>query len=415
MKRMFFILLVLSTFLTTQAQDKKWQKILQTYRNKDYAQAIELSNKYLKKSTQNPGVYYVLGLSNFFSALENKTEPDLYRIKRVVNYIHTAQLKDRDSSYYKIFANDLQILSDSLEHWAEKHYNDDPDKAKYYAQSIIFLFKDTTEIFHKLYPKPKPKPAPDKDNTGILAKNQTVNQTDARGLRQGLWIAKYPNGNIKYMIYFKDGHPAGLYKRYYPNGQLLVEMHFTPDGRRASAIFYDDQGNRIAMGYYYEQKRDSLWQFLVNDSIVLKEVMYHRGKKNGFERIYSYYYYPNLLKERYYKNGVLDSVAVDYYYDGTPKAIMYYKNGELDGPYQLLYYGGKVKIKGQYVNGYMEGDWLFYNPDGSVDTIKYHHGQPVNVNQTEAELKLQQALENAKGKYPEPDEMFRKQFGLEEW
>lgn len=413
MSKSIAILLAFIMTFTTFAQDKKWDKILNSYKNQNYQQALQLSEKYIAKKITNPGPYYVIGLSYFNLNKTQHPKTILPKIKNAVNYIHTALIKDRDSTYYKLFASDLKTFQDSLEHWATALYPKQKQTATYYAQSLIFLFKDTTEIYRKIYP-PKPNnPASVAADNSLLPKNTAINQTDQQGRRQGLWIAKYPNGNIKYEIYFKDGHPAGLYKRYYSTGALLVEMKFDPSGHRASATFYDMDGNRIAKGYYYDQKRDSLWQFFINDSIVLKEVMYHKGVKDGFERIYSPNYYPNLLQERYYKNGVLDSVAVDYYFDGTPKSIMFYKNGKLNGPFQLYYYGGGVKIKGQYKNDYMEGVWEFHNPDGTVDTVRYHLGQNVDKKQTEAETKIIKAMEQAKGKIPEPEELFKKQFGLQ--
>jgi antitoxin component YwqK of YwqJK toxin-antitoxin module len=357
----------------------------------------------------------VLALCNFKAAAQQHEPVKQYAYSRkAVNYLHNAMRKDKDSSYLKLFLQDINVFHDSLKNWAQKYYLSDKQKSQYYAQSLIFLFKDTTDTYRKLFPQ-KPRKITVNNQNSIIPQNQALNQTDALGRRQGLWVARYPNGKLKYMIYFKDGHPAGIFKRYYPNGQLLVEMKYDQNGKHAFATFYDEDGHKIATGYYYGQLRDSLWRFYINDTIVIKEVMYYRGKKNGFERIYSYYYYPNLLKERYYKNGQLDSVAVDYYYDGTPKAIMFYKNGTLDGPYQVFYYTGQLKIKGQYKNGYMEGLWEFHNPDGSIDTIRYHLGEPVNFNETEAETKILKAMESAKGKYPEPEELFRKQFGLEEW
>ncbi len=413
MSKSLAVILALLLSINTFAQDKKWDKILKNYQNHNYQQAIELSEKYITKKISNPGPYYVIGLSYFNLTHNLPAKTKQPRIKKAINYIHTGLIKDKDSTYYKLFASDLKQFKDSLQHWAETLYPKDKLTAGFYAQSIIYLFKDTTQIYRKIYP-PKPnKPTSISANNPLIPQNTKINQTDARGQRQGLWIARYPNGNIKYEINFKNGHPIGLYRRYYPSGALLVEMKFDPTGHRAVATFYDMDGHRIAKGYYLDQKRDSIWQFFINDSIVLKEVMYKNGKKNGFERIYSPNYYPNLLQERYYKNGVLDSVAVDYYYDGTPKSIMFYKNGKLDGPFQLFYYGGQVKIKGQYKNDYMEGLWEFHNPDGTVDTVRYHLGQNVDKKQSEAETKILKAMEQAKGQIPEPEEMFKKQFGLQ--
>lgn len=421
MKKAIFIILLTSLVTSIFAQDKHWNKALSYYKAGQYDKTIEYSQKNLDRSQARAGLYYLMGLSNFHQASAMTRPADkLLRMKRAVNYIYQGQRLDKDSTFYYLLTNDLKAFRDSLYSYMT-HYNEleDTRNTRFFAQSIASLYHDTTDVYRQLFePQPQQKPQPslkEKQQALVASYKGPTNMKDALGRRQGLWIEKYPDGTIKYIIYFKDGHPAGTFKRFYPNGQLQVDMKYEITGHRAAAIFYDQDGHRIAMGYYYDRKRDSLWQFFVDDSIVIREVYYKHGLKNGPDRIYSYYYYPNVLRERYWKNDTLDSVAVDYYYDGTPKSFSYYKHGVLDGPYSLLDYTGKVKVKGQYVNGYMEGKWLFYNPDGTVDTVEYHLGEPTNPAMTEAESKILKAIEQSKSRYPEPTEMFKKQFGLEDW
>ncbi len=419
-KHVGFLLIILLLAISASGQERIWNKALGYYKQKNYDKAIEYAHKNIDHTQIKPGLYFILGLSNFQQGLQQQKPADrLVRIKKSVNYIYQGYRYDRDSSFQKQLARDLDIFRDSLYNFAQYYYKEnDTRNARFFSQAIASIYHDTTDIYRDLFmPKPKPKePSLKEKQMALVAKySGPLNQTDALGRRQGMWIKKYPDGTIKYMIYFKDGHPAGTFKRFYPNGQLQVDMTYEITGHRAAAIFYDQDGHRIAMGYYYDQKRDSLWQFFVNDTIVLAEIYYKKGVKNGPERIYSYYYYPNLLRERYWKNGKQDSVDVEYYFDGTPKSFSHYKNGVLDGPFVLLDYNGKVKVKGQYKDGYMEGLWEYHNPNGTVDTVRYHLGEPVNPAMTEAESKILKAMGQAKGRYPEPTEMFKKQFGLEDW
>ncbi len=420
MKKLLALIITFSLLTTTFAQDKHWDKALNYYKSGQYDKTIEYSLRNIDRSNSRAGLFYLLGLSNFHLGSHlTKPADKLVRIKKAVNYVYQGQRLDKDSTYYKFISHDLAIFRDSIYSYM-KYYDSlkDTRNTRFFAQSIASLYHDTTDIYHQLF-DPKPilhQPSLREKQQALVAsyKGQT-NMTDALGRRQGMWIEKYPDGTIKYMIYFKDGHPAGTFKRFYPNGQLQADLKYEITGHRAAAIFYDQDGHRLAMGYYYDRKRDSLWQFFVDDTIVIREITYKKGLKNGPDRIYSYYYYPNLLRERYWKNDTLDSVAVDYYYDGTPKSFRYYKHGKLNGPFTLLDYNGKVKIKGQYVNDYMEGNWLFYNPNGTIDTVKYHLGQNTNPTMTEAESKILKAMDQAKGRYPEPAEMFKKQFGLQDW
>ncbi len=413
MKKYISLIAVLFSFIVAFSQNVTWQQVLETYRNGEYAKAIDLANSFLVHNDDHPGALYVIALSDFHLAQKQDTAKQFQTVRHAINMLYNARRLDKDSSYYDIFKDDVWDFHKYLYELTLEKAGTNGVQARYLAQSLIFLFYDTTDVYKRYYP----------DNKGVsqiehkvtIPEGKEINAYDSQGRRQGLWVKYYSNGNMKYAIYFKNGHPAGEFKRFYPNGQLWVDMKYTPDGRHASATFYDRDGHRIATGYYYGQQRDSLWRFYVNDTVVLREVMYKKGVKNGFDRVYSYYYYPNLLQEYYYKNGKQDSVAVDYYYDGTPKNIRFFKNGVLDGPYQVYYYTGQVQVKGQYKNGYMDGKWLYYNSDGSVDTIIYKNGRPLNDVFTETETKIMKAMEKVKGKYPEPADMFRKQYGLEDW
>ena len=73
----------------------------------------------------------------------------------------------------------------------------------------------------------------------VKAKTDSINQVDEKGLKQGLWIKKYPNGNINYEGYFKDDRPVKLMKRYFENGDI-----------KSSFIFYD---NDRACAAHHEQ------------------------------------------------------------------------------------------------------------------------------------------------------------------
>ena len=60
---------------------------------------------------------------------------------------------------------------------------------------------------------------------GVFAQNDTINQTDANGLRQGYWIKKYDDGAKKAEGYFKDGKQIGDFSHYYPTGALQTKIN----------------------------------------------------------------------------------------------------------------------------------------------------------------------------------------------
>ncbi|HRE96460.1 MAG TPA: hypothetical protein PK637_06835, partial [Flavobacteriales bacterium] len=51
--------------------------------------------------------------------------------------------------------------------------------------------------------------------------SQQINQTDAKGKKQGMWDVKYPNSQVsKYKGTYKDGKPQGEFIHFYESGKV---------------------------------------------------------------------------------------------------------------------------------------------------------------------------------------------------
>lgn len=77
--------------------------------------------------------------------------------------------------------------------------------------------------------------------SGILKMEGTI----ANGLRNGDWVAYFPDGKVQSTGLFKDGLRIGLGKVYYENGQLMMEGHYSEDHKCGEWIFYDEQGYEV--------------------------------------------------------------------------------------------------------------------------------------------------------------------------
>jgi len=61
------------------------------------------------------------------------------------------------------------------------------------------------------------------------------NQSDAKGLRQGKWLAKYPDGKTRYEGSFRDNKPVGEWKRYHENGKLKANLYYKENSDKMKA------------------------------------------------------------------------------------------------------------------------------------------------------------------------------------
>ena len=122
----------------------------------------------------------------------------------------------------------------------------------------------------------------------FLTLSQDINNVDINGYKQGKWLKKHNNGNIKYKGQFTDDKPFGLFYYFYENGKLKAEKKFFHNGQAASTHFYDKSGNLKSSGIYVNELKDSTWNYYNSDSIIIMSEQYNKGLLNGFTKTYYY-------------------------------------------------------------------------------------------------------------------------------
>ena len=206
--------------------------------------------------------------------------------------------------------------------------------------------------------------------------SQPINQTDDNGQKQGKWQKKHENGKLRYEGQFKDDKPYGMFKYYYPKGQVQATLNYFDNGSRASSHVFHVNGKNKAIGLYHKEQKDSLWRYFNEDETLISEVFYKDGKQHGIVKDY----FPNgkLLQEQEFDNGVKHGFWKQYFVDGKIKQITYYQKGKRQGEYKMNQPDGKPFIEGKYVNDLREGNWFHYGSTGKLERIEtYKEGQLV--------------------------------------
>ena len=197
-----------------------------------------------------------------------------------------------------------------------------------------------------------------------------TNQTDNKGRKQGPWTKIDSAGNKVYDGQFKDGIPVGLFKHYYPKGNLKATNNYFGNGKQAAAHIYHPNGKLQGAGLYFEQKKDSLWKFYDDKEALLSEEFYSKGVKNGQWKLY----YPNgkLLRTEKWKADKKDGQWMMYYDNGQPQQEINYVNGLLEGNFNVYNMSGKIIIEGNYKNDFPLGTWFYYNDFGTVHYLEQY-------------------------------------------
>ncbi len=347
---------LIATALGAQAQDKKLDKVRQLYDAGSYTECVEAAKKYNQANNTQADSYFMLGLSYYKIYLENpKKESNLTSAE---NNIYGATRKDKDQSAAPKYAADLNRMHTSVTEAQDKSWDEgDKTRAAQHSNMLVKIWNDTTEIWKRIN-MPELFIEPVAYGKQLAAWNGPVNETDVTGDKVGVWIENYPNGKRKTQVTYQNGKPRGDYYRFYERGGVSAHLYMIDDDR-ASAILYDENGDKVAMGYYYKRQKDSLWQYLTYDSVLVAEENWTRGIKNGMETTYFLWGLP--ADETMWKNGKKNGIWRRYHESSKLLIEGNYVDGMLNGSYSLYTPEGQLEMQGTYKNDLRVGKWKVYD------------------------------------------------------
>ena len=200
-----------------------------------------------------------------------------------------------------------------------------------------------------------------------------LNYTDINGMKQGHWIKKFSNGQIKYEAYFVDDKPVGEFKKYDSYGNLYALLNYDAEGQSASAKFFHRSGKVSATGKYYGHEKDSIWLYYSDGGTLYLQESYKRGVKDGLFVQYTSEHVK--IEEVTWKDGEKHGPWRKYFTSGPIMFDVNYDHGKLNGEGKVYYANGKLHKKGKYVNDLMEGSWLIFDERGNYQKqYVYKHG-----------------------------------------
>ncbi len=209
----------------------------------------------------------------------------------------------------------------------------------------------------------------------IIAQN-TINQVDTQGRKQGFWTKKDSEGKLIYEATFKDDKPVGEMKRFYPNGILKAAMNFMEGTDATDAQLFDERGKLIAKGKYLDQKKTGEWTYLLDSKVVSTE-SYLNGQKNGICK--RFYKTGELLEESNWQNDKLNGIYRSYFQDGKTFMECTYSEGNQNGTFKTWFPNGTLELDANFTNDNKDKDWKYFNESGELQyTLKYELGKLLN-------------------------------------
>jgi len=240
----------------------------------------------------------------------------------------------------------------------------------------------------------------------FLYGQETFNQKDANGKRQGRWIGKYPDGSIRYIGLFIDDMPVGEWKRYHKNGNLKAHLFHLPKTNKVAAELFDAEGIRYAIGNYKGTVKDSTWDYYNNLRLIGKED-FSGGRKNG--KSVTFYENGSLATESNWVNGEPEGVSRSFYPSGKKKSEIMYLMGKRNGPDLSYWESGEIMISGNYCNNLSDGIWMFLDRNGVVKyKLVYKAGVLLNPEVADSiEAGEFKSFDRARGRLKDPGDFIQ--------
>lgn len=189
-------------------------------------------------------------------------------------------------------------------------------------------------------------------------------------INSGVFIERKYHSREFYTSWYHDGKIKCLDSieyRYYKSGNLKKEIDID-----YMKIYMDLPKNKLREeGPMFSFYKEGLWKYYYPNGDIYKTANFVKGYLEGDKT--SYDEEGRIVKITSYKRGLKNGLKTIFQEDGKYSIIINYKNGKINGKYEEYYPCGKIKVKGNYSNNYRSGVWYYYEYiEGKIHIEKFN-------------------------------------------
>lgn len=200
-----------------------------------------------------------------------------------------------------------------------------------------------------------------------------VNQTDAKGRKQGAWEKRFPDGQLRYTGQFVDDRPVGTFLYYHPDGKKKAEHRYRQTPNRCSSVQFDDQGRLMAEGVYQGELKDSVWTMYSFEGKLISKETYRLGVLHGTQT--TFHTNGRVAEEGSCENGKKKGLWTRTTEEGQKLSAVNYLDDLPEG--EAVYWDGQGQkvASGSYVRGLESDWWVFYEEGRPKERVRYRAGK----------------------------------------
>jgi antitoxin component YwqK of YwqJK toxin-antitoxin module len=201
-------------------------------------------------------------------------------------------------------------------------------------------------------------------NENYLINKERLNRTDAEGRKQGTHREYYENGSIKNEVHYLDGQLHGYYREFDGRGDLLTAVRY----ERGAIVEEIDEDMRelLDMKSTYDEAGRLIFTGGYIEGV---PVGIHRffDTTGTVENAYLYNEKGQKISE-----GIIDEQGrrigawTEFFTSGEVRAKGAYANNQRTGRWTFYFKSGAVEQKGRFDRDRYQGIWTWYYPNGNV-------------------------------------------------
>jgi antitoxin component YwqK of YwqJK toxin-antitoxin module len=170
----------------------------------------------------------------------------------------------------------------------------------------------------------------------------------------------------------------GIYREYFPNGQLFVEGEYVKGEQQGKWVYWHDNGEQCRTVNYQDGVADGSWEVTRSDGTLKGKRSFKAGKRDG-----EWINYDDTGKQKLgvynYQDGQPHGIWNDWFPSGQQKRAMQFKNGQRDGKAIEWDEAGTTRAEAHYKDGKFHGLVNQWSADGEKFSQEFNEGRPVKT------------------------------------
>ena len=201
-------------------------------------------------------------------------------------------------------------------------------------------------------------------NNNYVVNRERLNRTDPTGRKQGTYRDYYENGKIKKEEHYLDNQLHGYYREFNGKGELVMAMRY--ERGQIMEEIDEDLKELLDMKSTYDENGRIIFTGGYKEDV---PVGIHRfyDTTGAVENAFLY----NELGQKI-SEGIIDEQGrkkgawIDFYTSGEVRAKGLYQNNQRSSAWTFYYRTGGIEQKGRFERGRYQGLWTWYFPNGNV-------------------------------------------------